>query len=125
VYANYSSAIGKSENIVNATGTHQYRWNSSSNRWWVWANYTGTGGGAPTPITLFQNYLNATGTHVYILNGSGYQVWANVTGNTSTAVNVTSYVPFGNQDVYKMPLLVGMTVGLPALLFTRRRRRRK
>jgi len=83
VYANYTSDIGTTENITNATGTHQYRWNGSSNKWWVWANYTGTGGGGPTPIHLRENIINATGTHTYLLNGSGYWVDANYTGNTT------------------------------------------
>lgn len=125
VYANYSSAIGTSENIVNASGTHEYVWNGSTNKWWVWANYTGTGGGAPTPISLFQSFVNATGTHQFVLTGAGYQVWANVTGNVSSAVNITSYIPIDGNGVYKMPLLVGMLVALPMVLMTKRKRRRR
>ncbi len=125
VYANYSSAIGTSENIVNASGTHEYVWNGSTNKWWVWANYTGTGGGAPTPISLFQSFVNATGTHQFVLTGAGYQVWANATGNVSSAVNITSYIPIDGNGVYKMPLLIGMLVALPMVLMTKRKRRRR
>ena len=88
VWANYSSGIGITNNIVNATGTHQYRWNSTSGKFWVWANYTGD----TTPVTLHQNPINATGTHTKILRGiGGWDVYANYTGNASTAATITLY----------------------------------
>ena len=40
------SQLGHSENIVDAVGTHQNRWNGTSGFWWSWANYTGAGGGS-------------------------------------------------------------------------------
>jgi len=97
------------ENIVNATGTHEYELTGSG--YHVWANYTGdttpfayhnnthnvsglkslklfsngyhlydNQSGNVTPIHRFENIINATGTHDYVLNGTGYWDWANYTG---------------------------------------------
>jgi hypothetical protein len=79
VWANYTSNFAHYENIVNATGTHEWQWDDRSSTWVVWANYTGSGCGA-TPIHLLENILNASGTHVYKINISGYYVYANYTG---------------------------------------------
>jgi hypothetical protein len=46
---NYSSGLVVAENIVNATGTHEYQFRpllGVNGEWWVWANYTGTGNGS-------------------------------------------------------------------------------
>jgi len=79
---NYTSEsqLGTSENIVNATGTHEYRWNSTSGFWWAWANVTGD----LTPIHQFLNMIHATGTHTLLQNSTGYWDWANVTGSGGT-----------------------------------------
>jgi hypothetical protein len=79
IWANYTSALTKSENIVNATGTHESVYDSVGNTWRIWANYTGI----KTPIHVYQNIVNATGTHSYKSNNSGYWIWANYTGNGS------------------------------------------
>jgi hypothetical protein len=86
VYANYTSALGTSENIVDASGTHENRWNSSTNTWWAWANYTGT----PTPLNIFENIGNAFGTHDNLLNSTGYWVWANYTSSQLSRENVVN-----------------------------------
>jgi hypothetical protein len=87
VWANYTSALTKSENIVDATGTHESLYDPVGNTWRVWANYTGD---IPPSLRLYlyENFVNSTGTHQYNLNATGYQVWANVTGNTSSNVTV-------------------------------------
>jgi hypothetical protein len=65
------------ENIVNATGTHDYQ--ETIFGWRVWANYTGN----LTALHLNENIVNATGSHDYLQNDSGWWVWANYTGNTT------------------------------------------
>jgi len=44
VWANYTSYLLSRETIVDATGTHESRWNSTTGTWMSWANYTGNAG---------------------------------------------------------------------------------
>ncbi len=83
IWLNYTGAIPdleQFENIVNATGTHEYSWDAGHWKFSDWANYTGN----TTPIkNMFENIINATGTHEYALSPIGYLIWANYTGNTT------------------------------------------
>lgn len=88
-FTGLTTPFHKYENIINATGNHNYKLNSTG--YYVWANYTGN----TTPITLFENIINATGYHNYTLNSSGYFVYANYTGN-ATSFNLSQYHIFLN-----------------------------
>jgi hypothetical protein len=68
------------ENIINATGTHSHKQNSTG--YYIWANYTGN----KTNLYLFENIINATGFHNYTINSTGYKVYANYTGNSTGLV---------------------------------------
>jgi len=91
VWANYTSNFIHYENIVNATGTHEWQWDDRSSSWISWANYTGNVCGT-TAIHLLENILNASGTHIYKLNGTGYYVYANYTGtgNGTSGINLSN-----------------------------------
>jgi hypothetical protein len=67
------------QNIINATGTHQNRYNSTTNKWVSWANYTGT----LTPIHLLDSKTNCTGTLTDIQNNTGYWITSNHIGTTT------------------------------------------
>lgn len=88
------------DNIINATGTHNYMWDNINWIFKVWANYTGnTTGCNATNIHLLQNIINATGTHQYILNTTGYYVWANYTGLNGTGCIGIVWVNFTDSNL--------------------------
>ncbi|MCJ7572355.1 MAG: hypothetical protein MUO82_10865 [Candidatus Thermoplasmatota archaeon] len=84
IWLNYTGAIPPLtdyQNIVHATGTHQYSFDSTNWLYKDWANYTGD---TPT-ITQYENIVNATGTHQYSWSSSLWKFydWANYTGDTT------------------------------------------
>lgn len=108
-----STDINLFENIINATGTLEYEYNSITG-FKVWANYTGNTTDCPscnsTDLILYENIINATGVHQSLYNPvTGWKVWANYTGNVSlgncsgiywynyTDDNVTINVSFNKQ----------------------------
>jgi len=64
VWANYSSTLISRENIVDAAGSHDSLWNSTTGTWMSWANYTGNAG--PTFMSTNLSVINpnpGNGTH--------------------------------------------------------------
>jgi hypothetical protein len=89
VYENYSAdqpTINTYENIVNATGTHDWFMDNVGWALNIWANYTGD----TTPLTLHEAIGYATGTHEQTLNNSGYDVYANYTSDISPQENLVN-----------------------------------
>ena len=102
---NYTSGLVVTENIVDATGTHEYAWYPNlglHGEWWVWANYTGNPGTGssgllvdnPNPAngTFLTNFLQARST--------GLTTSVDVSGNTNftelTEANLGTGKPYEN-----------------------------
>ena len=89
------------ENIVNAVGTHEYNWNplfGVNGEWWVWANYTGTGGGSTGTSLLVDNPNPANNS----INQTGIPLNNNLStklGGMSCGVDVT-FQNFTNKKTY-------------------------
>ena len=99
IWLNYTGEIPdlrQEENIINATGTHEYYWDNAHWSFIDFANYTGD----TTPIkNLFENYVNATGTLEYALSENGYLIWANISGNTTPIKLIDTNNKFSNTNV--------------------------
>lgn len=78
VWANFTTNPMLRENLNSyLSGTHQYRWNSSTGNLMAWANYSGAN------LVTSENIVNASGDHESRYNSSTnmWIAWANYTGN--------------------------------------------
>lgn len=80
------------EDIVNASGEHEYILNDTG--YHVWANYS-------SAIMLYEDIVNATGTHEYIYSEfmQYYKVWANYTGNESILSCELKYLNYTDGNI--------------------------
>jgi len=89
IWANYTTGLLKSENIVGAIGTHESIYDTPTGDWKVWANYTGI----PTTPSLYHLSINLSGIVGFInwtgsLNSSSSNITVNITSNMSITGNV-------------------------------------
>jgi hypothetical protein len=89
IWANYTTGLLKSENIIGAIGTHESIYDTPSGNWKVWANYTGV----PTTPSLYHLSINLSGIVGFInwtgsLNSTSSNITVNITSNMSITGNV-------------------------------------
>ena len=118
------STINKIENLLNTTGVHEYVYNSGTNTFTIWANYSSYAN-IPTNLlnttgvheivcnegiytiwanyssyaNLIENILNAEGVHEIVCNNGIYTIWANYTGEVGTGCTFPFYFNYTDENI--------------------------
>jgi len=114
---NYTSGLVVTENIVDATGTHEYAWYPNlglHGEWWVWANYTGNPGSGGSGGLLVDNPNPANSTFLtnfLMARSSGLTTAVDISGNTNFTEWTEANLGTGKRyDSCKSPIMLGVGI---------------
>jgi len=114
VWANYTSKIDLFENILNATGTHEYAWQVSPPEWLVWANYTGNATNGTSNFTITINISGFFGNMSWV----GYPLYqSNITTVVSTNTSFNGTVNVDDEEYFLSGILSLDAASMILLLF--------